>query len=258
VQLSETCGEANDTQLIMAAVPQTACERDNDAVELVLDELERTGDTPGTLLADTGYGSDANHQDCADRGVDPVAPVNCGGRSPDRLAIDDFELADDHTVRRCPAGHAPLDARHDTDSGHGSASLDGGTCAGCANFGRCPVQLHGLRARIKYTASQLRLARRKARLATSEGAALYAWRSGIEGTFSRAKSVTGIGRLRVRGRRSVFMSILLKIAGISILRTLGSESMRKRLAKAFREARNRDRRQLPDAPGHHTTLPQAA
>lgn len=257
-QVSETCDEANETQLLLVAVPQTACEQDNDAVEVVLDQLERTGNTPATLLADTNYGSDANHQECARRGVDLVTPVNCGGRSPDRLAIDDFELEDDSSVRSCPAGHAPLDTRYDAEKGKGYASFDGEACSACENFGRCPVQVHGQRARIKYTAAQLRLAQRKAYLATSEGAALYAWRSGIEGTFSLAKSVTGIGRLRVRGKPSVFMSILLKTAGINILRALGSESMRKRLAEAFRKARNRDRRQATSTPAPHFAPLRAA
>jgi len=258
VQVSETCGAENDTQLILVAVPQTACEQDNDAVELVLDELERTGNTPATLLADTGYGSDANHQMSAARGVDLVAPVNCGGRSPDRLAIDDFELAGDNTVKCCPVGQVPLEARYDAEKGKGCASFSGGTCSTCENFGRCPVQVHGQRARIKYTAAQLRLARRKAYLATLEGAGLYAWRSGIEGTFSRGKSVAGLGRLRVRGKSAVSMAILLKLAGINILRALGSGSMRKRLAEAFRKARSRARRQAPGASVPHIALLWAA
>ena len=47
-------------------------------------------------------------------------------------------------------------------------------------------------------------------------------RSGIESTNSLLKRVTGLGRLRVRGRRAVFASILLKVAGWNLLRAVAS------------------------------------
>ncbi len=52
----------------------------------------------------------------------------------------------------------------------------------------------------------------------------YRQRSGIESTNSLLKRVTGLGRLRVRGKASVFQSLLLKVAGWNILRA--SSSMR--------------------------------
>ena len=41
VQLAETCVPSNEVQLITAALPQTACEPDADAVPPMLDQLEK-------------------------------------------------------------------------------------------------------------------------------------------------------------------------------------------------------------------------
>ena len=44
-------------------------------------------------------------------------------------------------------------------------------------------------------------------------------RAGIEGSISRLKSQTGAGRLRVRGLEKVRFAMVLKTAGINILRS---------------------------------------
>jgi len=233
VQVSETCDEGNETQLMLTAIPETACEQDSDAVDKVLDHLEEAGNKPKTLLADSAYGSDANHCECAERGVDLIAPVNKGGRNEDRLLIEHFELAPDNSVLCCPAGETPIIAHYDAEKGKGSASFDAETCSTCEHRHRCPAHRHKKVFRVRYTAKQLRLAQRRKDLATPKGRAQYAPRSGIEGTFSRAKSVTGLGRLRVRGTPAVSMAILLKLAGINILRALGSQKMQEHLAKTL-------------------------
>jgi hypothetical protein len=46
VQISETCSNENQVQLITAMIPQTACEQDSDAVETILDQLENAGFKP--------------------------------------------------------------------------------------------------------------------------------------------------------------------------------------------------------------------
>jgi Transposase DDE domain len=55
--------------------------------------------------------------------------------------------------------------------------------------------------------------------------------SGIESTNSLLKRVTGLGRLRVRGRSSVFMTIYLKVAGWNVLRAAAVRSVIEKLTK---------------------------
>ena len=56
----------------------------------------------------------------------------------------------------------------------------------------------------------------------------YRKRSGIEATNSLLKRVTGLGRLRVRGRPGVFHSILLKVAGWNLLQAARALAMRQK------------------------------
>lgn len=59
----------------------------------------------------------------------------------------------------------------------------------------------------------------------------YNIRAGIEATNSALKRKTGLGRLRVRGQKSVFNVVLLKIAGWNILRAASSKKMKVKIAQ---------------------------
>jgi len=80
VQLSETCSEENDVQLITSAIPERAHEQDSDAIDPIIENLEEKGLLPDELIADTHYGSDDNVQHCAAKKVDLISPVS--GPSP--------------------------------------------------------------------------------------------------------------------------------------------------------------------------------
>jgi hypothetical protein len=56
-------------------------------------------------------------------------------------------------------------------------------------------------------------------------------RGGIEATNSMLKRVTGLDRLRVRGRPAVFSSILLKVAGWNLLRAASMRQLVRKLTK---------------------------
>lgn len=75
MQISETCSNENQVQLITSVVPQTAFEQDSDAVETILDQLENAGFKPQEIQADTAYAGDENVQMAASRGVELVGPV---------------------------------------------------------------------------------------------------------------------------------------------------------------------------------------
>ena len=81
------------------------------------------------------------------------------------------------------------------------------------------------------TPKQKRLAARRKEEQTEEWRTAYARRAGLEGTNSAIKRKTGLGRLRVRGRKSVFNAIFLKTAGWNILRALQSKKMKTKIAQ---------------------------
>ena len=232
VQIAETCHPENEVQLITTALPQTAAEPDNEAVEPVLDELEQTAMLPEQLLGDTLYCSDENVQKAQQRGVELVGPVSGSEKvkedaSYKRLTIDDFNI-DEQTeeIKCCPAGHRPQSSVHNSQTGKTKTVMSPSACRRCAFVDECPVTQHGEGYRLEHTAKQRRLAGRRREEATDVFRERYRVRAGIEGTHSGLKRRTGLGQLRVRGRPAVFHAIYLKITGWNILRAAACAKMR--------------------------------
>jgi hypothetical protein len=84
---------------------------------------------------------------------------------------------------------------------------------------------------VTIEAQQVRLINRRRKEKTTEFRDEYRLRSGIEATNSLLKRVTGLDRLRVRGRPAVFSSILLKVAGWNLLRAASVRSLLAKLTK---------------------------
>lgn len=233
VQLSETCHPENDVQLITCAIPQTASEPDSEAVERVLNELEKTSLLPEQLLGDTLYCSDENVQKAQRRGVELVGPVGGSEKtkqdaSYERLTIDDFDI-DDHTeeVQCCPAGHAPESSVIDRHTEKTITVMPESACSQCEFFEQCPVEKHKGHYRLEHTAKQRRLVARRREQETEVFKELYKIRAGIEGTNSGLKRATGLRQLRVRGRPAVFHAIYLKVAGWNMRRAVACAKLRK-------------------------------
>ena len=229
-QIAETCSSANEVQLITAALPQTACEPDEGGVVPTLDQLKKAALLPETMLGDTLYTNDENVQAAAEFGVDLIGPVP--GRAPEgnaeALTVDDFAV-DERTgiVGACPAGHQPLSCTYDEQTGKTKLEMAAGACAACPFRKQCPiVNTDEGRYVLEYTDKQRRLAARRREQETDVFKEQYAMRSGIESTNSGLKNRLGLGRLRVRGRGSVFRVIWHKLAGWNVLRAAASTKMR--------------------------------
>jgi len=229
-QIAETCSSENEVQLITAALPQTACEPDEGSVVPMLDQLEKGNLLPEEMLADTLYTNDENVQAAAELGVDMIGPVP--GRAPegndDALTVDDFAV-DERTgiIGACPAGHEPLSCTYDEQTGKTKLEMPAGACAACPFRKQCPiVNTDEGRYILEYTDKQRRLAARRREQETVVFKERYAMRSGIESTNSGLKNRLGLGRLRVRGRGSVFRVIWHKLAGWNVLRAAASKKLR--------------------------------
>jgi len=230
VQVSETCDENNEVQLITAALPQTAADTDPESYEAIQEVLAQRGRLPETMLADTSYGSDDNVQAAKEAGVELVSPVNVSKRDPDKLHLNDFTIdAETEQVRACPAGHAPLESVHDLKAEQTRTRFDAVVCTQCPLASRCPVTGKKQRT-LQHTPAQRRRAERYQAEQRPEFRQTYAKRAGIEGAFSRLKRCTGLGRLRVRGKPAVFNAIRLKIAGWNVMQAAKSKKMRDLLA----------------------------
>lgn len=225
VQLSETCSEENEVQLVTSAIPQTACEQDTNAVEKVRDELRESGNLPEQMVADTLYGSDDNVQNALKDKMNLVSPVS--GKALGPVSVCDFEIDEEtNTVKACPAGHKPLKSEYNPEKEVTRTVMSISVCSSCELRKECPVERVSSDCHFTYTVKQLRLEKRRRYEETDDFKEKYRIRAGIEATNSGIKQRTGMGRLRVRGRPSVFNAILLKIAGWNILQAARSEKSR--------------------------------
>jgi len=237
-QIAETCSEENEVQLATVVIAQTAAEDDHNATPEVLDKLEANGLLPDTLYADTHYGSDASHQQCAERGVDLQSPV--AGKQAEqavhRLTIDDFVIDEAvETVECCPAGHEPLCSERDADSLKTRTEMPAQACSNCAHFDECPVRRARGRYLLDHTARERRLAGRRREQATDAFKKNYQIRAGIESTNGGLKRRLGFGRVRCRGRPRVFYKIVMKVCGWNILRAAATETLRRRVAEIMKK-----------------------
>jgi len=230
VQITETCVAENEVQLITGVLPQTACEPDADAAVAIFDQLEKAGRLPQEMLADTLYTGDANVEAAAARGVDLIGPVPGRVPEPDSgaLSVDDFAWDErTGTIDSCPAGHQPTSYSYDAATATTRLEMPTSACASCLFRKQCPIKkTHAGTFTLEFTDKERRLAGRRVEEKTDVFKSRYALRSGIESTNSGLKNRLGLGRLRVRGRGSVFRVILHKITGWNVLRAATSEKLR--------------------------------
>jgi hypothetical protein len=241
VQLSETCGAANDVQLLISALPQTAVASDAKAFVPVLENLQARDKLPEEMLADTSYGSDENVQMAAALDVEVVSPVSgpkpaevpeTPGVVAEKLTIDDFAV-DERTgqVESCPAGRIPLEVVYDAATSTTTIHMAPADCQACPYREQCPIEPAARTCKVSYTDKQRRLEARRREQETDVFRERYAKRSGLESTNSGLKRRLGLGRLRVRGRKAVFHALYLKVAGWNLLRAAASGKLRGRVAR---------------------------
>jgi hypothetical protein len=233
VQVAETCSEENDTQLIVGAIPQTANEHDQKAVEQILNDLESNDIAASTIVADAGYGGDPSFCTCQEKGINLVAPVIRGGMDEDRIQLSEF-CVEDSCLTACPMGHSPLKTWFDEEKDRGSAVFAAEHCENCECLERCRAVATTKNYCVQFDGRALRNSLRRERISSSSEAELYAKRSGVEATFSEGKRSTGMDRLRVRGQRSVYHAILGRITGINIKRAARSEKIQETVKKKLK------------------------
>ena len=223
-QISETCSEANEAQLITGVMVEPAHCSDQDAVKPMLDQLDTNDRQPELLFGDTHYGSDENVEAAAQRGVDLQSPVSgvTPGNAAD-LTIDDFVIDDErHVVQRCPAGHEPLSSQYDSEQDQTVTEMAPCDCASCDFFDQCPVKKVHDRYIATHSPAQRRLAARRAEQSTTAFAENYSIRAGGESVNSALKRMTGMGRLRVRGRPHMELGVYLRCAGWNLSRAIAA------------------------------------
>ena len=89
----------------------------------------------------------------------------------------------------------------------------------CPLRGQCPTEKRGDETRVlRYTAADVAVARRRIEQETPEFKERHKIRLGIEATNSELKRCHGLGKLRVRRKARVSLSVRLKVLALNIKR----------------------------------------
>jgi len=229
VQITETCSEKNEVQLITAALPQGGSESDMDSLPAVEDKLKNEGHLPDELLADAGFGSDENFVKSAENGVKLIAPAP--HQPENKVGLDECQFDSENRIVACPAGRKPICKSF--KNGKGRAVFFKKICDECPLKDQCRSRKCGKQNReFRYDDSDLRTRSRRMFESSDEFRKLYSKRSAIEGLNGRLKQFTPLRRLRIRGRTAVFHSIYAILAMHNIMQAVRHAKIQAKKAAA--------------------------
>lgn len=100
-QVSQTYSSDNPVQIVTAVKAQKAGEPDQRSVELMIDQSEKNGAKPKTILADSGYGADENVVKSLEKDVELISPVT---GQPKNLGFESFQVDNENKVIKCSRG----------------------------------------------------------------------------------------------------------------------------------------------------------
>jgi len=220
VQIMETCTESAEDKglsLITHVSVEPAHIHDSHAVIPAIEDAKKNGLAAERILADAAYGSDENCQEAAERGVEMISPT-LGNRKNNQLGLGAFTHGDDYKIIQCPENKEPIEHKKGKYN-HFVALFSSQSCSACPMLEQCQVREGKKGFYLRYTAKEVRLAKRRIREKEDAFRNLYAMRAGIEASNSEGKQTTGLGKLRVRGMRAVTFSVTMKLVGMNIRRT---------------------------------------
>jgi len=226
VQVTETCNNIGrevitDFEVAPAHIPDTG--RATDAIK----RLDERGLRPDVLYADGGYPTPTSMAESAELGTQLFAPVNRKNMPEAKMSRMDFSVDEsDGKILSCPQGNVPVlhTERAVTPARRSPFALfDGDHCRTCAELKNCPVQSPGKshpngkfrleESRGLYLRDKIYFDQR-----SEPWREAYQIRAGVEATMSELKRAHGLGRLRVRRRPRVSLSVAFKLMACNIKR----------------------------------------
>jgi hypothetical protein len=222
VQVMETyCKDGGSDKclnLITHIEVEPSHESDANALVPAIESVKQRNLSPEEVLADSLYGSDENCQKAAELDVQVIAPTMGSIKKEDRISLSDFVSSENGVVLSCPNGNAPIQTKTNKSGSRHTATFDSQECTGCPFQETCPVKQGKKNGYLRYTAKEMRLAKRRAYEETDEFKDDYRWRAGVEAAMSEFDRKTGVKHLRVRGLKAVRFCATLKAAAINLFR----------------------------------------
>ncbi|MDM7987549.1 MAG: IS1182 family transposase [Smithella sp.] len=201
---------ADSEHQVIVGLKATAQGTDNDQLNPMLDEIEKTaGQAPEQLVADSGYYTDEavleasrSKTDCMVPDAETAARLNNPKREEKKDAtysVSSFEYDAEKDEFICPQGKRLAFVRNHTRHGQPTKLYRCSDCPDCANRAQCTSHSSGSRG-IEVNASHVKIREIREKFKTDTGKDLYKKRKAIiEPIFGRWQHNWGIRRLRLRG-----------------------------------------------------------
>lgn len=220
--------------LITHVAVEKACAHDSHALVPAIEDTQKRGLGPQTVLADTLYGGDDNEQFAKDKQIELIAPTFKGGNSTG-ISLSDFTFDDKGYVISCPAGNQPTKVKFKKKTNRFNSRFGINQCSECPHVSKCPIEAGKKSYYLRYTSKDQRLAARRIIEKSDEFIDTYRWRAGVEATMSHYNARTGVKKLRVRGFKAVRFCATLKATGLNILRAAAVRKARKRSQESTKD-----------------------
>jgi transposase len=228
VHLTETC-ESDSPNLITHVETTSATEQDNEVVERIHEALQAQQLLPSQHLVDTAYpAAELLVSSQKQYGVDLLGPmrpdVSWQSHDPAAFDVTQFQIDWERQVVICPMGQTSYPwwpGRGPRGQPTLQVHFVRKDCRACTSRARCTQSPTGPRSlTLQPQERQLALQAARQRQGTAEFKAIYAIRSGIEGTISQATDTLAMRRSRYRGLRKTHFQHLVTAAVINVQRVL--------------------------------------
>ncbi|MFE2492482.1 IS1182 family transposase [Streptomyces mirabilis] len=228
VHFTETCDarETSRPHLITHVVTTDATVGDPVVVDEIHDRLDAKGLLPGEHLMDAGYiSAELLLTAPSQRGVRVIGPVRpMTRRTVQATGYDKASFTIDWDARQaiCPDGSHSRYWTEGLDNNQRPAiriRFATETCAPCPSRGQCTNSTrYGRQLTVRPQDQDAVLEHVRAEQSTEEWKAVYAIRSGIEGTIHQAVTATGARRTRYAGLGKTALAHILTATAVNLLR----------------------------------------
>ena len=230
VNIAETCNENNSTQFITDYVVKPNVVSDTEIIEERIPVIKENFDVTD-MYVDGGYCS-TNVSNVAESNGITMHYTDMTGRKDDdnRIPINEFELNEDNTVKRCPAGFEPLDTNYDAEKDKISAHFSKEACNNCEFRDRCCVTEQVKTNKFFTTGAAVESQNMRDEI-KEDRKENTSKRAAIEGTNSELKRAHGLDDVKVPGLVKVSITTGLKITACNFKR-FAKNALRKTAKKS--------------------------
>ncbi len=240
--VTETADPDNPFQLILKVQTESNTTDDAEMLADALPELVERTDLE-RMHSDGGYNSAEVDTVCQDEGVELVQTAIRGGQpSSEQVNLADFTFELDEEGNpvgiTCPERkEGVIDAAR--NEGRYTATFEQSDCAGCPLLARCQMRVLKKTAdrRLYFSIEDTRLARRRQRMAAERKSGRNL-RSAVEATVREISCRLEHGRLRVRGKFRVSMTMMASAVMANARRIWRYQVAKKTAAQGGLETQN--------------------